>query len=205
MDPFVAYHDVTSSEHQLRFNDLRSNKYRLISISIFGDPRDARYAAAWLREPGPPWQAAHGLSAAELHAFLNRWTAKGYYPVLVAATGSLANAIFAAVVERGAPGSWKARLGMTVRQFKAESLSALAANQTLLSFARYGTPRERRYAAVWSTCSSALETYPSQDPRTLRAIAAGCSSQSGRTRQPVLPAVFRIRAETGYPLHQLAP
>lgn len=205
MDPLVAYHDVTSSEHQSRFNALRSNKYRLISISVFGDPSDARYAAAWLREPGPPWQAAHGLSAAELHAFLNRWTAKGYYPVLMAATGSLANAIFAAVVERGAPGSWKARLGITRRQFRAESGSALAANQTLVAFARYGTPRERRYAAIWSTCSTAPEMYPSQAPRTLPAIAAGYSSQSGRTKPPVLPAVFQTREETGFHLHQLAP
>ena len=42
---FEAYHGVTAATHQTNFNRLSSQGYRMISLSVYGDPGDARYAA----------------------------------------------------------------------------------------------------------------------------------------------------------------
>src|SRR5260370_15629602 len=110
---FQAYHGVTGAEHQAHFNTLSGQGYRIISLSVYADPGDARYAAVWVQRPGPAWVAVHGVNSADYQTFFNTHTAQGYVPVLVTATGASNNAIFAAVFEKriaGAPGS---RHGMT--------------------------------------------------------------------------------------------
>jgi Polyglycine hydrolase-like, structural repeat len=45
MSVFNAYHGVSAADHQARFNDLLSRGYRIISLSVYGDPANASYAA----------------------------------------------------------------------------------------------------------------------------------------------------------------
>jgi Bacterial tandem repeat domain 1 len=61
---------------------------------------------------GPAWVAVHGINANDYQAFFNKWTAQGFAPVLVSATGPLSNAIFAAVFEQGVAAPWQAHHGM---------------------------------------------------------------------------------------------
>src|SRR5882724_9618582 len=110
---FEAYHGLTGAQHQTHFNSLSAQGFRMISLSVYGDPGDARYAAVWVQRPGPAWVAVHGVDSAGYQSFFNNWTAKGYAPVLVSATGTSSNAIFAVVFEQGIPGTWLARHGMT--------------------------------------------------------------------------------------------
>src|SRR4029077_7231825 len=110
---FEAYHGVTGAQHQSKFNSLSAQGFRIISLSVYGDPGDPRYAAVWIQRPGPAWVAVHGVDSAGYQSFFNNSTAKGYVPVLVSATGPSTNAIFAAVFEQGIPGGWLARHGMT--------------------------------------------------------------------------------------------
>src|ERR1700740_52111 len=44
---FQAYHGVSSAEHQAKFNALSQQGYRMISLSVYGDPGSAQYAAVW--------------------------------------------------------------------------------------------------------------------------------------------------------------
>src|SRR5689334_8101552 len=85
----------------------------MISLSVYGDPSDPRYAAVWVQRQGPSWVALHGVDGVGYQSFFNMWTAKGFVPVLVSATGQVTNAVFAAVFEQGIPGPWLARHGMT--------------------------------------------------------------------------------------------
>ncbi len=152
MDAFVAYHGVSPSDHQSRFNDLSGKGYRPISLSVYGDPTDARYAAVWVQRGGAAWQAFHGRSATEYQQLVDEWQGKGYHPLLIAATGSGSAAIFAAMSEAGPVGAWKARHGITQAEFEAECKAAVANNQILTSVAIYGdSPSNRRYAAIWHT------------------------------------------------------
>jgi CubicO group peptidase (beta-lactamase class C family) len=152
---FEAYHGVTGGQHQTNFNSLSAQGFRMISLSVYGDPGDARYAAVWVQRPGPAWVAVHGVDSAGYQSFFNNWTAKGYVPVLVSATGTSSNAIFAAVFEQGIPGAWLARHGMTsgpeanVGTFQQLDKTARDQKMILRSVAIYGTANDQRYAAVW--------------------------------------------------------
>lgn len=152
---FEAYHGVTGAQHQTNFNRLSGQGYRMISVSVYGDPGDARYAAVWVQRGGAAWVAVHGVDSAGYQSFFNNWTAKGYVPVLVSATGRSDNAIFAAVFEQGIAGAWSARHGMTsgpeanVGTFQQQNAAARAAKMILRSVAIYGTANDRRYAAIW--------------------------------------------------------
>jgi hypothetical protein len=99
--------------------------------------------------------AVHGVDAAGYQSFFNNWTAKGFVPVLVSATGEATNAIFAAVFEQGIAGPWPARHGMTsglpTQAGTFQHLNVTAHDQKLVlrSCAIYGTAADRLYAAVW--------------------------------------------------------
>src|SRR4051812_8761051 len=45
---FVAYHDRTAAYHQQQFTALYAKKWRMISLSVYGTPSNARYAAVWV-------------------------------------------------------------------------------------------------------------------------------------------------------------
>jgi CubicO group peptidase (beta-lactamase class C family) len=154
---FEAYHGVTGAQHQTNFNRLSAQGYRMISLSIYGDPSEARYTVVWVRRSGPAWVAVHGVDGAGYQSFFNNWIAKGYVPVLVSATGTSNNAIFAAVFEQGIAGAWLARHGMTsgpeanVGTFQNLNKTARDQKMILRSVALYGTANDLRYAAVWHT------------------------------------------------------
>jgi len=101
---FQAYHGVDAAQHQAKFNTLSAQGYRMISLSVYGDAGLPLYAAVWVQRGGPAWVAVHGIDAAAYQSFFNKWTSQGYVPVLVSATGPIANAVFAAVFEQGIAG-----------------------------------------------------------------------------------------------------
>ena len=152
---FRAYHGVTAGEHQASFEKLSGLGYRIISLSVYGDPGDTRYAAVWVQRSGPAWVAVHGVDAVGYQTFFNTHTAQGYAPVLVSATGASGNATFAAVFEQGGTGAWVARHGMIsglatqVGTFQYQDRAAAEARMVLRSVAIYGSAADRRYAAVW--------------------------------------------------------
>ena len=155
MPIFEAYHGVDGAEHQLKFDELSSLGFRLISISVYGDPGSPLYAAVWVQRDGPAWMAVHGVDSAGYQAFFNQVTSEGFVPVLVSATGPVTDAVFAAVFEQGVEGPWFARHGMTsgpaTNAATFQGFNQLAAQQNMASrsFAIYGTPSDLRFAAVW--------------------------------------------------------
>lgn len=163
---FNAYHGVTAAQHQTNFNNLVAQGYRMISLSVYGDPGNALYAAVWVQRSGPAWEAVHGVDSAGYQSFFNTWTAKGYVPVLVSATGTINNAIFAAVFEQGITGPWLAKHGMpsglstNAGTFQNENTVAAAGKMILRSVAIYGTATDRRYAAVWHPNPTYVKWHP---------------------------------------------
>jgi CubicO group peptidase (beta-lactamase class C family) len=147
---FQAYHGVSAAQHQANFNKFFAEGYRIISLSVYGDPGNALYAAVWVQREGPGWVAVHGVDSAGYQAFFNKWTAQGFVPILVSATGTISDAIFAAVFEQGVvTGPWFAKHGMTSGAFQDSNAAAAAAMQIIRSVAIYGAAADRRYAAIW--------------------------------------------------------
>jgi CubicO group peptidase (beta-lactamase class C family) len=152
---FEAYHGVTGATHQTRFNDLSAKGYRMISLSVYGGSSSPRYAAVWVQRGGAAWAAVHGVNAAGYQSFFDTWSARGYVPTHVSATGPVESAVFAAVFEQGIGGAWKARHGLTsgptanLGTIEHENSTARGARQILRSVDVYGTAADRRYIAVW--------------------------------------------------------
>ncbi len=103
----------------------------------------------------PAWVAVHGVNAAGYQSFFDTQTAHGFVPVLVSATGTANDAVFAAVFEQGITGAWFARHGMTsgpeanVGTFQHQNKAAHDGKMILRSMAIYGTPSDRRFIGVW--------------------------------------------------------
>ena len=47
--PFRAYHNATAAQHQSWVNTLAPEGYHPISLSVYGDPGNALYAATGIR------------------------------------------------------------------------------------------------------------------------------------------------------------
>ena len=152
---FQAYHGVDAAQHQANFNRLSAQGYRMISLSVYGDANSPLYAAVWVQRSGTDWVAVHGVDASGYQSFFNTWTSQGYVPVLVSATGPIANAVFAAVFEQGISGPWQARHGVPLGpanqggSFNYFNGSFASQNLYIRSFAIYGDSANRYYIAVW--------------------------------------------------------
>jgi CubicO group peptidase (beta-lactamase class C family) len=154
-EAMTAYHGVTGASHQQKFNELSAAGYRMISLSVYGNRADPRYAAVWIRRGGPAWAALHGLDAAGYQARFDQLTRDGFVPVLVSATGPRTNPVFAAVFEKITAPAWIARHGLVDGPAGTDgtlsNVNAWARDHNCVpkTIAIYGGNRDRTYAGVW--------------------------------------------------------
>lgn len=145
---FKAYHGVDSAGHQQHIQDLSSQNYRMISLSVYGSP--VQYAAVWVQRSGPTWRAVQDLTLADYLTQYNDFVAQGYVPTIVTATGPSDSAVFAGVFEKITATGFSAYFGFSDSYFPAYNASAKESEQILKTLAVYGTDAsDRRYAAVW--------------------------------------------------------
>lgn len=150
-----AYHGVTGAVHQQKFDELGRAGYRIVSISVYGDRADPRYAAVWVKRGGPAWAALHGLDAAGYQARFDQLTRDGFVPVLVSAGGPRSNPVFAAVFEKITAPAWIARHGLVDgpadRDGTLSHANAWARDHGCVpkTVAVYGGDGDRTYAGVW--------------------------------------------------------
>jgi len=152
---FVAYHGVDASTHQQRFDELLSQGLRMTWVNVSGDPADARYAAVWVTSDGRGWAGAHNLDAAGYQRRFDELTAAGLTPSVVSACGPADRAVFAAIFEQRAVGTWTARHGLPwggsgqPDTLIGQNGQCQAAGQVPRCLAIYGTPEDQRFAGVW--------------------------------------------------------
>ncbi len=156
MAPFIAYHGVTSAQHQARVDSLAPQGFRPVSLSVAGAPADARYAAVWVQRPGPAWVAVHGITGAQYQARFDELTGQGYAPTLLSATGPVESATFTALFEQGVQTAWFARHGLTwdpdsdPNTLTHENKRAFEQGFIARCLVTYGTPQQRRFAGIWT-------------------------------------------------------
>ena len=146
---FQAYHGASAAQHQAHVTQLSAQGYGMISLSVYGAPSAVQYAAVWVKRPMPSWVAVHGINASDYQAWFNKWKAQGYASDLVTATGSGANAIFAAVMVKGVTGAWVARHNLSAADFTAQNATARSSGQIPHCVAIYGASGNPTYAGIW--------------------------------------------------------
>jgi hypothetical protein len=150
----IAYHDAPGAYHQDQLGVMRKQGYRLRSLSVYRDSQ-MRYAAVWVNASGPAWIPFHGLSAPQFQKLFDTWTAKGYRPTMIAATGGGAvgnqtsEASYAGVMEESNQATF-ARIGLDSAAFRQECAAAKDKQFVLRWAAVYGG-RQREYAGIWES------------------------------------------------------
>jgi hypothetical protein len=159
--PFIAYHGASFLAHQQHFDDLYPKGWHMITLSVYGDLLEQRYAAVWVPFEVPvPWSAIHGANGAQYQAFFNKCASGGFHPILLTVAGSGSQTVFAGTCELRPGPIPLTRFGLasgnddqntTIEYWNKE---ALAQGWILTSGAIYGTlgsPLGRPlYAGIWS-------------------------------------------------------
>jgi len=143
------YSRVTSAQHQTNFNKWSTAGYRMISLSVYGQPPNHRYAAVWVQRSGPSYFAIHEASGSAYQSFFDLHAKDGYVSTIVTVTGPPSAPIFAGVMERNGVTNWYQLCGLTNSQYTTALTNAAANRYILKSFAEYGSPSDRRYCGVW--------------------------------------------------------
>jgi CubicO group peptidase (beta-lactamase class C family) len=145
----VAWHDRTAADHQSQYNNARIAGYSTVSLCIYGDPGDPRFAAAMVRRPA---QAAEqpffSMNGAGLQTEFNNMAAAGWGPLIITGTGSTNNPRFAAIFTpvREIPFT---RFGITAGDLVSLNASSMSSNLILRWADAYGDPGNLRYIAIW--------------------------------------------------------
>ena len=156
--PWKLYYNVTSDQHQTNFNTLSTTGYQMISLSVYGQPPNHRYAAVWVQRPGPSYYAIHEASGTAYQSFFDTHARDGYVSTIVTVTGPPSAPIFAGVMEQNGVTNWYELCGLTNAQYTTQLQNAQANRYILKSFTEYGSPSDRRYCGVWYY-NDQLETY----------------------------------------------
>lgn len=176
----VSYHDRTGSNHQQQWDSLKDQGYRLLSLSIYDDPSDPRYAAVWVHRSGPAFAGAHGITSGQFQTLFDDLTPNGYVPIIISACGSGSSARFACYFERrNVP--FLARHAATQQQFNDDNTWAKETGSFwsgATSMARLRPRATRVYG-----CRTPAMWRGTMDPTTPRPTTSGGS-------MPVLPDGF---------------
>lgn len=144
----AAYHDQTAAQHQAQFDSLSRQGYRPISLSMYDNPTSARYAAVWVRRGGPAFVGFHGVTAAGYQTLFSTWTAQGYAPRLLAATGAGTSIRFAGVFEQDATPTWAVH-DVSAATFDTNCHNARLQGFILTAACVYGSAAAPLFAGVW--------------------------------------------------------
>lgn len=154
--PFVAYHNLTPAQQTERFNTLRAQDYRPITVNISKDfSGRIRYAGMWSpsgRAMGSdlPWAMYQDMSADGYQRRFDQLAALGYQPAAVSATGYGAGARFAAIFLKNPGFRFVAKHDISPAELLQMTGTAREQGLMLTSVDVYGTADTPRYVAVWS-------------------------------------------------------
>ncbi len=146
---YRAHHDVSVQRVWDRV-PTKASGLRPVVLTVGRQSVQERWAMFSDNRPGPDWHltvTARG-EAAYQGAF-DKFTAMGYQPTMVTATGSGPDATFTAIWEKKA-GRGTARHGIDTGQFSAANLNARRDGYIPVSVNVYGTSSSPRMVAVWA-------------------------------------------------------
>ena len=145
----VGWHDRTTADHQQQLNTWAAKGYRTISLSVYGDRDDPRYAAVMIKRANLVAEKQHfGLDAATFQSTFDTLAKQGFGPLIVTATGPGNNPLFAASWFETSPIPLT-KFGLTAAEFTARNQDAIKNGQILCYADAYGDPGNPVYVAVW--------------------------------------------------------
>ena len=145
----VAWHDRTGTDHQQLRDKHSAQGFRTLSLSIYGERNDPRYASVMIkRDRIIATRQFMAMDAATWQKTFNEMAAQKMGPYIVSATGPGNDPLIAAVF-RPMNGIPLTRHGISREQLSVINQEALNNGQVLQWADAYGDPNNPRYIAVW--------------------------------------------------------
>ena len=148
----------STADHQNDLNSLPANGWRLISLSVYGNPPNHLYTTVWVQRPGPLQQSSLALESKAFNNWWSFWTGQGYVPTITTATGAttvrpdgsedFSGVVYAAVLEKINVLSWTAIWDRIKDDFDAETQKAFGRQQKMVSIDQYGRVTNPRFCAL---------------------------------------------------------
>ncbi len=146
---YTAYHGLTATQHQQRFDTLTGQGYRPRNVSVVSSGGQRRYTGFYEKTDIGSWEARSQLNAAQYQqAFGNNAKHKRQLVYLNSYVHG-GQPFFTAIWSSRPTGAYKARHGLTSAQYQSEWRSATGNNMRTGSVTGYGAGGSARYAAFW--------------------------------------------------------
>jgi CubicO group peptidase (beta-lactamase class C family) len=146
----VAWHDRSTAEHISQRDQLAAEGFSPISLSIYGDPAEPRYAAVMVKRPQSiPTHSVLGLSQSACQKFCAQMAQEGFGPFIITATGAGEHVVFAGAF-RAMARPPLVHLNLSKEQFGQLNQEQRAAGGILLWADAFGTDNDPRYCAIWA-------------------------------------------------------
>lgn len=146
---WTAYHGVSSSTHQSRFNTLVSQGYRPRQISVVTVDGARRFTAMYEKVSVGSMVALQAIAESSYQTVFNQQVAAGRRPVYLDTYQDGSTVRFSAIFTSAAPAT-VARHGLTSAQYQAEFNTQTAAGRLLVAVTAYRSGGVLRYAALWN-------------------------------------------------------
>lgn len=147
--PWEGDYLMTTELYQINFEARITQGYRLTQVFGYALEGQALYGSIWVMQPGPGWQARHGLTADEYQATFDQLISEGYCLAYVNAFAIGNQDIYSAIWElRDAP-LFEAHHGLTSTQYQQKFDKLLNQGFRLIHVCGYTIGNEARYAAIW--------------------------------------------------------
>ncbi len=143
---YAAYHGLSASAHQTRFEELSGQGYQPVRISVVSAGGQLRYTGLYLRRSGS-FVLRSQIPVSEYQTVYNEQTAAGRRPVSLDGYVHNGQAMLAAVFAAGAGGQ-VFRHGLTSAQYQSNYSAQTSANRHTLFVTAY-VDDGVKYAAGW--------------------------------------------------------
>jgi CubicO group peptidase (beta-lactamase class C family) len=201
----VGVHDWNQADFTKKANDLGSQGWRPITLSMYGDPADPRFAAVFVKG-GPAWLGIYNYQFADAQTVFNQQVAKGFYPTIISANGAGDAARVALIFEEqqgpvpltrwGMPwGDYSQHPNLIPTTFTDFDAHARVQNLWLISVTVYGDPTSRLYGAIWAPNPAGALWCCDSSGDSVDALNARVSAQD---EQLARPAYITLSADHQY-------
>lgn len=146
----LAWHDRTTSDHQTQWTNARAAGYSTLSMCLYGDTTDPRFAVSMVRRATQTQEQLFlNMNEAMVQTTFNTMTSKGWGPQIITASGSTASPVFAAVYSPANPIPYT-RVDISAAEFAGINTAQAAGGNLILRWADvYGDSNNLRYIGIW--------------------------------------------------------
>lgn len=117
--PWRAYHGMSGSRYQSRFDEMKEAGFRLVRVDSYLSGGSVRYTAIFDKSEGSAYSAYHGLSGAEHQARFDELVPKGYRPTSLSVVAVNGQNRYTALYEKGIPGSFYVKSTLSPAEYQA--------------------------------------------------------------------------------------